>query len=595
MKNKQFLRSVGKLVVAGTLCGVFSVSGQSTLALNLGSATSTISKALYGCLMENYGRCIYGGVYVGTASTIPNTNGMRNDVIQGFTELGIGCIEFPGGCFADKYHFADGLGAKASRPGGDNTNGMGTDEYFQLCEATGAIPYLTMNIQSASTAEQNAWLNYIDTQHVHPNANTEMKYWKIGNEEWSPCGSMTQATYQSNFDSYYTAESATWKGRMMNIMDGGSGGGWIDADNTYEAGKSTSMGISYHYYAVTNWTTKGPSSGFTVAQYYAQLGVAWSMAANIDGHTLSGSNALCVDEWGAWYDDAGHGTSFNWSTVRDAVIAAMNLNIFNNRCAKVKMALVAQPVNVIQSLMLTNSAEGGTVMRKTPVFWVFKMLKPHQNAKMVPATMTCATNQNIPVLNASASVDTGNVLHISIVNTHDATAQSLTISLANIPQGNTWYNSISGQMVNGAAITSGITSFTATDTASLQSFTNFSLSGGNSITTTLPAHSVVMLTVWHASGVRTPGAVRTADDFSIKTLTGGKIVVNYTAPCKTPIRLELYGIDGRTMVESFTGNLEAGQKTLVWQPKNRSMGTNVYIVKMEAGEVTKSERLVITK
>ncbi len=589
MKYKQVLGSVVKLVVAGALCGAFSVSGQ-TLGLNLGSATTTIEKALYGCLMENYGRCIYNGVFVGTGSSIPNTNGMRNDVIAGFQEAGVGCIEFPGGCFADQYHWQDGTASpQSSRPGGEMTNGLGTPEYFKLCSLSVALSYPTANIQSGTSAEMNAWLTYIQAR---PTWLSILKFWKIGNEEWSPCGSMTQASYQTKFDQWYTAEPSWATSSVMHIMDGGSGGGWVNADATYAAGKSGPMGISYHYYAVTNWSAKGPSSGFTVAQYYAQLQRAWAIDGSINGFSIPSSVALCVDEWGAWYDDAGHGTSFNWSTVRDAVIAGMNLNIFNNRCARVKMALVAQPVNVIQALMLTNSAEGGTVMRKTPVFWVFKMYKPHHNAKMVPVTWTNnPTNQSIPQLNASASVDASNVLHISVVNTHDANSQSLTINLNNSPR---TYTTVTGQMVNGASITSGITSFTATDTASLQTFTNFSLAG-TTITTTLPAHSVVMLTVSPQVGVHAPDVIRSAGDFSIKTAAGGRIVVSYPAARRMPVRLSLYDIDGRTIVDTYNGAIEAGQKSLVWQPKSCDMGKNVYIVKLEAGEVTKSERLIITR
>ena len=589
MKYKQFLRNVGKLVVAGTLCGVFSVSGQ-TLGLNLGSATTTINKALYGTLMENYGRCIYNGVFVGTGSAIPNTNGMRNDVIAGFQEAGVGCIEFPGGCFADSYHWQDGTASpQSSRPGGEMANGLGTPEFFKLCSLSTALPYPTANIQSGTSSEMNAWLTYI---HDRANYWNILKHWKIGNEEWSPCGNMTQASYQTKFDQWYVAEPSWATSTLMHIMDGGSGGGWVNADATYAAGKSGPMGISYHYYAVTNWSAMGPSSGFTVAQYYAQLQRAWAIDGNINGFSIPSTVALCVDEWGAWYDAvSGQGTSFNWSTVRDAIIAGMSLNVFNNRCARVKMALVAQPVNVIQALMLTNSSNQSQ-MRKTPVFWVFKMYKPHQNATMVPVTWTNnPTNQSIPQLNASASVDASNVLHISVVNTHDANSQALTINLNNSPR---TYTTVTGQMVNGASITSGITSFTATDTASLQTFTNFSLAG-TTITTTLPAHSVVMLTVSPQVGVSAPDPIRSADEFSIKTAAGGRIAVNYPATHKTPVRLSLYGIDGRTLVETYNGAIEAGQKTLVWQPKNCNIGTNVYIVKLEAGEVTTSERLVITR
>jgi hypothetical protein len=304
-----------------------------------------------------------------------------------------------------------------------------------------------------------------------------------------------------------------------------------------------------------------------------------------------GSVGLCVDEWGAWYDDvSGNGTSFNWSTMRDAVIAGMSLNIFNNRCSKVKMALVAQPVNVIQSLMLTESG-GQNRMRKTPVFWVFKLFKPHQGAKMVPATMNCGTNQGIAVLNASASIDANNVLHISIVNTHDATDQSLTINLNNPPK---TYSTVTGQIVNGASITSGITSFNATDTASLQAFTDCSLSG-TAITTKLPAHSVVMLTV-SPSGLDAVAlsAMRIVHESAIVSAAGGGIRVSYSVMRKTPIRLSLYGMDGRSIVESYSGNLKPGRTSLVWQPMSRA-GTGVYVVKMESGEASKSQRVMLSR
>jgi len=590
MKYRQVLRSVGKLVVAGALFGAFSVSGQ-TLGLNLGSASTTISKDLYGCLMENYGRCIYNGVFVGTGSSIPNTNGMRNDVIAGFAEAGVGCIEFPGGCFADNYHWQDGIASpQSSRPGGEMTNGLGTPEFFNLCALSSAHAYPTANIQSGTSSEMNNWLNYING---YSSWVSNMPFWKIGNEEWSPCGNMTQASYQTKFDQWYVAEPSWATSGVRHVMDGGSGGGWVNQDATYAATKSGPMGISYHYYAVTNWSAKGPSSGFSVAQYYAQLQRAWAIDGNINGFSIPGSVALCVDEWGAWYDDvSGQGTSFNWSTVRDAIIGGMNLNIFNNRCARVKMALVAQPVNVIQALMLTNSSNQSQ-FKKTPVFWVFKMYKPHQGARMVPVTWTGnPTNQSIPQLNASASVDASNVVHISVVNTHDANSQSLTI---NFTGGTPRSGSETGQVVNGNSITSGITSFTATDTASLQTFTNFTLSG-TQITTTLPAHSVVMFTVpLTTSGVSVPAAIRTADEFSIKSAAGGRIVVSYAATQKTPIRLELYGVDGRTIVESFSGSFEAGQKTLIWKPKSSGMASNVYILKMKSGDITKSQRVMLAR
>jgi alpha-N-arabinofuranosidase len=586
MKLKQLLRSgVGSIVAYG-LCGAVAVCAQSTLNLDIGSASTTIDKALYGVLMENYGRCIYGGIYVGTTSSIPNTNGMRNDVIEGFKEAGVGCIEWPGGCFADQYHGT--AMPQSSRPGGENTNGLGTPEFFKLCSLTTALPYPTANIQSGTSAEMNAWLTYI---HDRPDWWNMMKHWKIGNEEWDPCGNMTQSSYQTKYDQWYDAEPEWARSSLMHIMDGGSGGGWVNADATYAQGNSGPMGISFHRYSVVDWNNKGPSSGFSEAQYYSILQTAWGTETSVKGFSLPGKVALCVDEWGAWYNDvSGNGTSFNWSTVRDAVIAGMHLNIFNNRCERVKMALVAQPVNVIQALMLTNPSNPSQ-MRKTPVFWVFKMFKPHQGATMVPATMTTATNQGIPVLNASASINAAKALNISIVNTHATGTQSLTINCAGATIPSTGW---SGQIVNGASITSGITSFTATDTASLGQFTDFTVSG-NAITTTLPAHSVVMLSSTASSVGASAVRANAFDAYSINATRCGKIIVTYAAARKTPVRLTLYGIDGRAIMDRFNGTFTPGHNHCIWQPKRGTAGTSTYIVKMESGGVTKSRRVVLTR
>ncbi|MBN1306685.1 MAG: hypothetical protein JXA18_02120 [Chitinispirillaceae bacterium] len=595
MKRERFSGSVVRLIVICMLGAAIGVSGQgSTLSLNVGGATHKISKALYGVLMENYGRCIYNGVFVGTTSPIPNTDGMRNDVIEGFKEAGVGCIEWPGGCFADEYHWKDGIDMpQSSRPGGEMRNGLGTPEFFKLCSLTNAYAYPTANIQSGSSAEMNAWLNYI---HDRPSWWSNMPFWKIGNEEWDPCGNMTQSQYQSKFDQWYDAEPEWAKSGVMHIMDGGPGGGWVNTDASYARGNSGPMGISYHRYTVIDWSNKGPSSDFSESQYYAQVRNSWGMDNSINGYNL-GNVALCVDEWGAWYDDVpGLGTSFNWSTARDAVIAGMNLNIFNNRCDRVKMALVAQPVNVIQSLMVTENS-GEKRMRKTPVFWVFKMYKPHQEAKMVPATMNTGTNQSIPVLNASASIDAGNSLHVSIVNTHASASQNLTINLTGMPSGVTYPSgSWSGQIVNGKSITSGITSFTAIDTAGLEKFTDFSVAG-TSVATTLPAHSVVMLTAaGGGTGVGTPAVTAGATDaYSIRGASGGEIVINCTAAPKTPLRCTLYGIDGRRIGETFNATPEPGRTTLTWLPKGGSRSANMYIVKMETGAFAQSQPIILTR
>jgi alpha-L-arabinofuranosidase len=593
------LNKAGRLAgfISSVMLGAFlSVSAENTLTLNVGGATYTINKSLYGVLMENYGRCIYDGIY--NTSVTPNTNGMRNDVIQAFKDAGVGCIEFPGGCYADEYDWTKGIGTNRA-----SGYGLGTDEYFQLCSLTNAIPYITANIQTGTSSEMNLWLNYIDTNSQHTWWKDSIKFWKIGNEEWSPCGSMTQSTYQTTFNTFYTSESATWRSKMRHIMDGGSGGGWISADASYMSGLTDSTGISYHSYAVVSWTDMGPSYGFTTTQYYNQLKTAWNMNSNISSYSTAIASydpnykvGLCVDEWGAWYTavSMGSSSSFNWSTVRDAIIVGMNLNIFNNNCRRVKMALMAQPVNEIQALVLTNPSSPYT-MKVTPAFYVYKMFKVHQGAKMVPiSSSNISTNQSIPVINASASIDKSNNLHISLVNTHDASAQDLTITLSNLPSTVSYTSSSwSGQEVNGSSITSGITSFTSTDTVTLHSFTGFTVSG-STITVTLPAHSVVMLTASSGVAVKDYAAsAKPVDVYSVNA-NNGKISVKYASSANMPIRLTLLSLDGRMIAQKSEMSRIDGWNMVELQPNVSSSG--LYVVRMEsAGNAVKSQTVMLTK
>ncbi|MBN1760611.1 MAG: hypothetical protein JW863_19945 [Chitinispirillaceae bacterium] len=601
MQCGKFFGSLGKLIIVFIPGWIFSVSGQSTLSLNVGQAEYTISKALYGVLMENYGRCIYGGgIYVGTSSPVPNTNGMRTDVIEGFKECGLGCIEWPGGCFADKYHWADGVdGTKAQREASDN--GLGTDEFFQLCSLTNAYAYPTANIQSGSSAEQNAWLNYI---HDHPSWIPLMPFWKIGNEEWNPCGNMTQSQYQGIYEDWYEKEPAWAKSDVLHIMDGGSGGAWVKADAQYGVGKSGPFGVSYHRYTVTDWNNKGSSKDFNESGYYTIVGKAYTIKNDVDNFVNQMNQvdpnykvALCVDEWGAWYaDETDQGGPFNWSTTRDAVIAGLHLNAFNNACRRVKMALAAQPVNVIQALMLTDRNDQSK-MRKTPVFWVFKAMKVHQEGKMIPANMQTGTNQGMPILTASASIDAENAVHATIVNTHATANQNLTMNLTNLPGGLAFEDSDwSANVVNGNTINSGITSFSSTDTVSLQPFDDFSVSG-NTVTAQIPAHSVVTFTAKKTTGVSESSieAAVKAPLYSITPVAGGKIIVHCSVARSTPVRLSMYSIDGRSVLESYTGTVGAGSNGLVWQTK-AGIGTNAYIVKVTIeGEATHTQRIVLAR
>jgi alpha-N-arabinofuranosidase len=593
--------------VALTLCGLcFTSSGQNTLTLQVDSARTTINKELYGALMENYGYDMYNGIYVGTASTVPNTNGMRNDIIKYVKQAGLNVLEFPGGCFAEKYLWRNGIGAKTSRPGGDMENGMGTAEYFQLCQLAGTEGYICCDMTADSAPDMAAWLNYIDST---PAWKSTLKYWKIGNERWGGCGTITPAgTYITQFNKFRAAIPAQNSGLTI-VADGGSGnnattvGGYPWVDTVCMKVVGSAQGMGYHYYANTVWSgSKGPSIGFTVAEYYARLQMAYAMEGKIDTcdsiMNLFDPNAtvgLMVDEWGAWYDAiSGMGNAYQQSTVRDAIIAGMTQNIFNNHCKRVKMALVAQLVNVIQSLFLTRTAEAPTdsSIIKTPTFYVMEMYKVHQNAKMVPATLSCPLLQAVPVISASASVDSTSTLHISLTNIDVINPQALAIQLVGAPSA---YQTISGQIINGPTDSS-YNNYNVAETVNLEPFAsgNYSLSG-TAVNVTIPPHSVVMLTL----APNPTGTIATSPSQSNALLTlasgpAGKVVVGYNAVRKTSFRLTLCSVDGR-VIESSGVTMEAGQHRLTWQPGAKALAGGVYIVKVQGAGFTSSKAMVLAR
>jgi alpha-N-arabinofuranosidase len=589
----RYLKIVILSTVVAAVFAPFAGAQNPTLTLNFGQATTKIERALYGHLWENLGRDIYNGVYVGTKSTIPHTNGFRNDVIQAFIEEGMPCLEWPGGCAVWSYHWQDGIGPKASRPGGDMVNGVGTAEYFEICKMINAEPYITANIRSASTAENTAWLKYIDSV---PEWKNSLKYWKIGNEEFGGCGGrMEPADYAKKYLENINAIPASYAGKLIRIGEAGTEPAY--ASVVIDACKGKLDAISYHYYAV-DWGNKGSSTDVTEALYYKQLQSAWGLEAKLKGfETLLNQKdpdntiGIMVDEWGAWLEEIkGMGALYQQSSVRDAVLAMMSLNIVNNHCKRVKMALAAQACNVIFASILTQPSPG-TAMVKTPTYYVLKMLRPHQNATMIPVSLVCGNVNNIPIISASASIDSTGSVHISLGNNHATTAQTLSITLNGAKES---FAKITGQIVNGPSYSS-YNDFNKAETATLQDFpaTNYSLSGSK-ITVTLPAHSAVML--------KLPATVSVASAMSgghpgkvfIRPEIGGKIVI--TAPSlqsapAAPVVLSLYAANGRLAASTTIsgGSMDVNNQS-VWQPSCR---TGVYIVKLQAGQFSEIRHITL--
>ena len=577
---------------------LFGARAQNTLTLNVSQARDTIKRTVYGGLMEDWGRDIYGGIYVGTNSKIPNTNGMRNDIIAGLKEIGIGVLQFPGGCKSEVYHWQDGVGAKSSRPGGENVNGMGTDEYFQLCSLVDCAPFIQVNCRGGTPAEMKAWLNYINTN--FPN---KLRYLGMGNEPWGGCYAGISVTeYLNNwYDPFKAAIPSAFSGKIIRIAAAGytdHAACELDWTNTVlqrELGRME--GLSWHYYTTMSWTEgqKGSSTGFTDADYYNILGRAYIMETQAN-KVIAAMNAkdpditigLQPDEWGAWYNQiSGMGTSYQQSTVRDAQIAAQHLNFFNNNCRRIWMAQQAQPVNAIQALFLTHPTSGALI--KTPTFYIFKMYVPHHNARMAPSTLSCSKVNNLNVLTASASVDKSDAVHISVNNIHATAAQPLTITL----NGGS-YKSISGQIVNGPSITS-FNDYNAEEKVNLKDFasSNFSLDE-NTVSVTLPAHSVVMLKL-SAQETAVSDAQRIVGDagVSIATAPGGRIIVS-DGDRKTPLTISVVGLDGKRI----DGRIVYGRgpaHDIVWRPIVRERAHGICVVNVKAGKMTAIRKTILTR
>ena len=595
MGNKK-ITGISALIMAVVLCGALSVSGQNTLTLNVGQATYTIQKSLYGGLMEDFGRDIYTGLYVGTASTIPNTRGMRNDIINGIKEAGLTCLEWPGGCAVWNYNWRSGIGPQSSR-GGDgvsNHYALGTSEYFYLNQLINGDPYITCNMNASNTtpAEMAAWLNYIADTVAWKNS---LKYWKFGNEEWGGCGTtLTASAFCTQYLQFANAVPASYSGKLIRIADGGQDVNWLGTVMTSLAGKMEA--VSRHYYAVTDWNNMGSSTIFDSTGYYNQLKVSYSMESIVSSYesTMLQTDpnykvGLFIDEWGAWYSALpGYGPYFQQSTVRDAVIAVQNLNIFNNHCRRVTMALSAQPTDAIFSLFLTKNPST-TSLVKTPTFYVYKMLKPHQNAKMIPATLNCGTVQTVPVISASASIDSLKAIHISLGNMSASANQTLAITLNNMPAGT--YQA-SGEVVNGPASASH-NGFDSTETVNLQTLpsSNYTYSGTN-LSVTLPAHSAVMMTLTPLntssinSSIKIPG-----NGISITALSGGNVAINLASSNDKSINVRVFSSNGRLIKGVLQNSITAGKNRIVWHSDNCPAG--VYLVRCMVEGSTISERVVL--
>ena len=453
-------------LILGSLClsASLSLSAQksATITLQPEKATQIIPKEIYGQFAEHLGTCIYGGLWVGEDSNIPNTNGYRNDMLVALKELKIPVMRWPGGCFADEYHWMDGIGPKENRPkmvnnnwgGTIEDNSFGTHEFLNLCEMLECEPYISGNVGSGTVEELAKWVEYMTSDGDSPMANLRrqngrdkawgVKYLGVGNESWG-CGGSMRPEYYADLYRRYSTYCRNYDGnKLYKVASGASDYDYNWTDVLMNRAAYNMDGLSLHYYTVTGWTgSKGSAINFDNEEHYWTMGKCLEVEDVLQKHIAIMNKydkdkriGLLLDEWGTWWDEepgtvSGH--LFQQNSMRDAFVASLSLDVFHKYTDRLKMANIAQVANVLQSMILTQ--EDKLVL--TPTYHVFKMYNVHQNAKHLPLHLTCDTisvgdNRKVPLVSATASIDASGKVHISLSNVDLQNTQKVSINLANL-------------------------------------------------------------------------------------------------------------------------------------------------------------------
>lgn len=478
---------------------------------------TTISRHIYGQFAEHLGRCVYDGFWITDGAAGNNSNRFRMDVVNALKKIKVPNLRWPGGCFADEYHWSDGIGPRDQRPKTINTtwgmvtedNSFGTHEFLELCKLIGCEPYMAGNVGTGSPKEMANWIEYLNFNGDSKLANQrrangqndpyKVSFWGVGNENWGCGGNMT-AEYYSNLYKQYANFCENYPGAPLKKIVGGANAG--DYNWTEVCMKNIPLnqmwGISIHYYTVPtdNWSNKGSATQFNEKEYFTALRRAYIMEdivtrneAIMNRYDPQKRVALCVDEWGIW-TNAEPGTNeaflYQQNSLRDALVAGTTLNIFNNHSERVRMANLAQAVNVLQALILTE----GNKMLLTPTYHVFDMYKVHQDAKLLPVQLNSPDYVNgtekIQAVNISASQDSTGAIHISLVNLDP----SKKITVRTALNGLNW-KTIDGQVLTSAKFND-INTFSSPDLVKPVKFAG-AKKDGNDLVVELPTQSIVVL------------------------------------------------------------------------------------------------------
>ncbi len=448
---------VGTLLVAAGHGRIAAAGDRIELAVDASKPGAAINRNIFGQFAEHLGRGVYEGIWVGPDSPIPNTRGIRNDVVAALKALRVPNVRWPGGCFADEYHWRKGIGPAGRRAATLNPNWggviepntFGTHEFMDFLDQIGSDAYLSINVGSGTPQEAAEWLEYLTTAQPtalareraangHPEP-YKVAFLGIGNESWDCGGNMTPEYYASQLKIYSrfvrnfnSAQQESNKMLRIAVGPGGDGPRWTEWTDvimkTWQGHQwSWDMdGLSLHSYTVDKFPPSHPSVGFDESEYSRMLKLTLEMdrliathSAIMDKYDPDKKIALAVDEWGGWYaplPGSNPGFLVQQNSLRDAILAALNVNIFARHADRVRMANIAQMINVLQAMIITDQEK----MILTPTYHVFRMYVPFQDATFVPVTFESGfyTHGDIalPRVDAIAAKDRAGMLWLSITN-----------------------------------------------------------------------------------------------------------------------------------------------------------------------------------
>jgi alpha-N-arabinofuranosidase len=401
-----------------------------------------VRRYLYGHFAEHLGRCIYGGIWVGPDSKIENENGLRQDTTRALKKLALPVLRWPGGCFADNYHWQDGIGPREHRPQRYNlwwkqpeTNQFGTHEFMNFCQSIGTEPYVCLNVGSGTVEEARSWVEYCNSdqpttwaklraKHGNP-APFNVKFWGIGNENWGCGGSMRPEYYADLYRQYATYVRGT-AGEGAQLIACGSHTGIPEWDERFLSAVKDRTSLIDHL-ALHIYSGGGSSDiEFSENEYFQLMQSIEIMNQNLTraaGLVTAFSSAnhkigVVLDEWGTWFKQATvEAGLFQQNTLRDALFTASSFHLFHQHADKLFMTNMAQTVNVLQALVLTR----GPQMLVTPTYHIYEMFAPHRDSHTVACQfesplLAVSEAQNRAAVSISATISGDEQLFISFVN-----------------------------------------------------------------------------------------------------------------------------------------------------------------------------------